>query len=168
MKIILGIAACDPRGTIGKGNRLPWDYPEDLRFFSHVIGKYPIVMGRKTWEGLPKHHCVHRKVIVFSRHTCVNSSHLIWVSSLEEFDILTLPSPIFVIGGGEIFSLFLENYKIRGCFLTHIRQCYDGEIIFPLSLLEGWKQTVLHQTRDLKFCYYENYSYCYADDFSIR
>ncbi|ANG66062.1 dihydrofolate reductase [Chlamydia gallinacea] len=164
MKMIFGIAACDPRGILGKGNQLPWDYPEDRHFFSHVIGKHPIVMGRKTWESLPKHYCFHRKVIVFSQRT-YDSSHCLWVSSLKKFNDLILPSPIFLLGGGEIFSLFLENHKVKGCFLTHIQKYYDGDTVFPLSLLEGWKSMVIHQTQDLKFCYYENYSYRYTNDF---
>lgn len=166
MKMILGIAACDPQGTMGKGKQLPWDYPEDRRFFSYVTGRYPIVMGRKTWECLPKHHCVHRRVVVFSRHYPAASSCCTWIASLEEFDALTLPSPIFLIGGEEIFSLFLERNKVRGCFLTHIQQCYDGEICFPLSLLQEWGQTLIHRTKELKFCYYENYSYHDSDSLS--
>ena len=122
--MIFGIAACDPRGILGKGNQVPWDYPEDRHFFSHVIGKHPIVMGRKTWESLPKHYCFHRKVIVFSQRT-YDSSHCLWVSSLKKFNDLILPSPIFLLGGGEIFSLFLENHKVKGCFLTHIQKYYD-------------------------------------------
>lgn len=159
---ILGIVACDPRGVIGNQGKLPWDYPEDIKFFSKMIENMPLIMGRKTFEGLPDKYIKNGKVIVFSRSFHKNSENIIWVSSLEQFHDLDLPSPIFLLGGGELFSLFLEHRMLHGCYVTHIHKCYDGDAFFPLSLLEGWKKTILDEKEDLTFCYYESLSHCYA------
>ena len=44
-------------GVIGREGRLPWRIPEDMRWFrKHTMGK-TVVMGRKTWESLPKARC---------------------------------------------------------------------------------------------------------------
>ncbi|WP_375793778.1 dihydrofolate reductase [Chlamydia sp. 12-01] len=159
---ILGIVACDPNGVIGNQGKLPWNYPEDIKFFSKTIENTPLIMGRKTLDGLPGKYIKNRKVIVFSRDLYKNSENIIWVSSLEEFRNLELPSPIFLLGGGELFSLFLENHMLHECFVTHIHKCYDGDAFFPLPLLEGWKKTILDEKEDLTFCYYESLTNCHA------
>ncbi|MFJ1509363.1 dihydrofolate reductase [Chlamydia crocodili] len=159
---ILGIAACDPNGVIGNQGKLPWNYPEDLEFFSKTIENMPLIMGRKTFEGLPNKYTKNRKMIIFSKNFHENSEDRVWVSSLEEFRNLGLPSPIFLLGGGDLFSLFLENHMLHGCFVTHIHKYYDGDAFFPLSLIEGWKKTILDEKEDLTFCYYENLTNCHA------
>ncbi|MEF9496822.1 dihydrofolate reductase [Chlamydia sp. 04-14] len=159
---ILGIVACDPNGVIGNQGKLPWNYPEDIKFFSKIIENMPLIMGRKTFEGLPDKYTNDRKVIVFSKNFHENSEDRVWVSSLEEFRNLELPSPIFLLGGGDLFSLFLENHLLHGCFVTHIHKCYDGDVFFPLSSLEGWKKTILDEKKDLTFCYYESLADCHA------
>ena len=39
--------------VIGTGTDMPWDVPEDLKFFKEVTMGHPVIMGRKTWESLP-------------------------------------------------------------------------------------------------------------------
>ncbi|WP_348663453.1 dihydrofolate reductase [Chlamydia vaughanii] len=168
MKTIFGVAACDPNGVIGNQGKLPWSYPEDINFFSTVIGKRPIIMGRKTWEALPSKYSADRQVVIFSRSYHEDTRNIFWVSSLEEFNSLELSFPVFLIGGGDIFSLFLENHMLRGCFITHIKKCYEGDIFFPLFLLEGWKKKVLDEKEGLTICYYENLSYCHTHNSCAR
>ncbi|CRI33278.1 Dihydrofolate reductase 2 [Chlamydia pneumoniae] len=154
---VRGIVACDPRGVIGLEGKLPWHYPEDLQFFSETIQKFPIVMGRKTWETLPRKYFVDRAVVVFSHEKRQGVHGEIWVTSLEEFLLLDLSSPTFLIGGGELYSLFLENQIVRDFFISHIKKEYAGDTFFPLSLLETWTKTVLRDTQKITTCYYENH-----------
>ncbi|BAE80787.1 dihydrofolate reductase [Chlamydia felis Fe/C-56] len=153
---ILGIVACSPSGVIGNQGKLPWSYSKDIEFFAKTIENKPLVMGRKTWEGLPEKYTKGRQIFVFSRSFYDNAEGVIWVSSLEEFFSLELPPSVFLIGGGDLFSLFLENQLLTGCFVTHIHRCYDGDAFFPLSLLVGWNKTILDEQEDLTFCYYES------------
>ncbi len=159
---ILGIVACDPRGVMGKQGKLPWNYPEDIEFFCKTIGNHTLIMGRKTFEGLPDKYKKNRKSIVFSRDYHESFENVIWVSSLEEFSRLEQLSSIFLIGGGELFSLFLENRMVDGCFITHIHKCYEGDVFFPLSLIKGWRKTVLDEKENLTFCFYENFADCHS------
>ena len=41
-------------GVIGDGAGMPWHLPEDLKHFKAVTMGHPIIMGRRTWEALPK------------------------------------------------------------------------------------------------------------------
>jgi dihydrofolate reductase len=66
MKLIL---ACDPDGGIGYQNRLPWtNIRGDLPRFKRLTDKFPIIMGRNTWDSLPKKPLPNRiNIVVTSR-----------------------------------------------------------------------------------------------------
>lgn len=63
MKLIL---ACDLKGGIGYKNKLPWHIPLDLIRFKNLTKNGVVVMGRKTWESLPKKPLPNRVNIVIS------------------------------------------------------------------------------------------------------
>ncbi|HEX2800700.1 MAG TPA: dihydrofolate reductase, partial [Phenylobacterium sp.] len=54
-------------GVIGRGGSLPWRLKSDLANFRAVTMGKPVIMGRKTWESLPKRPLVGRTNIVLSR-----------------------------------------------------------------------------------------------------
>ena len=61
------IAAMALNRVIGCGNRLPWHLPEDFRWFKRMTTGNIVVMGRKTFEGLPK-PLPNRRTVVLTRH----------------------------------------------------------------------------------------------------
>jgi len=65
---IVGIAAVDRNGAIGKGGKLPWHYKADLRFFREQTIGHACVMGRNTWISLLK-PLPNRLNIVLSRNS---------------------------------------------------------------------------------------------------
>ena len=52
--MIIGIAAVDRKGAIGKGGKLPWHYSADMKFFRETTTGHAVVMGRKTWVTIGK------------------------------------------------------------------------------------------------------------------
>ena len=68
MKKIILIAAVSDNDVIGVNNTLPWRLPKDLKFFSKMntfMGA--VIMGRKTWDSLPKRPLPNRLNIILSR-----------------------------------------------------------------------------------------------------
>ena len=61
------IVSTDENGLIGDKGKLPWHIPEELIFFKQVTMGNPIIMGRKTWESLPKKPLPGRFNIVLSK-----------------------------------------------------------------------------------------------------
>lgn len=63
------ISACDPNGGIGYQNRLPWSNIQgDLPRFKHLTEGHPVIMGRNTWDSLPKKPLPKRiNIVVTSR-----------------------------------------------------------------------------------------------------
>ena len=100
------IVACDKNRAIGKDGDLPWRQSSDLkRFKQRTLGR-PIVMGRKTWESLPG-ALPGRRNIVISR----SSRDDVEVFSVEEVMELE-EQEVCIIGGGEIYALFLPHVSI--------------------------------------------------------
>src|ERR1700754_2490995 len=62
-----GPIARDRNGVIGKDGALPWRLKSDLAIFRATTMGKPVIMGRKTWDSLPKKPLVGRTNIVLSR-----------------------------------------------------------------------------------------------------
>ena len=104
--MIIFVYACDLNGAIGKDGDLPWRQSTDLQHFKRVTLGGTIVMGRKTWDSLPG-KLPGRRSIVMSR----SARDDVEVMNYEEVMNLSLEQDVYIIGGGEIYSLFLEDAK---------------------------------------------------------
>lgn len=156
------IAAVSQNGIIGINNQLPWHLPEDLKHFKALTMGYPIIMGRKTFQSLPK-HLIDRYNIVLSRQKSINingyqsnkkkiiintndkNKEIIGElsNSVEEaisiaknsplvtslFDIQNEHPSLMVIGGTQIYQLFLEFAD--KLYITKIEDEYKGDAYFP-------------------------------------
>ena len=100
--MIVMIYACDLQNAIGKNGDLPWRQSTDLQHFKRITTGGTIVMGRKTWDSLPG-KLPNRKHLVMTR----NSRTDVDTVTFEEVLKLSNEEDIFIIGGGEIYSLFL-------------------------------------------------------------
>jgi dihydrofolate reductase len=152
--------ACDPRGIIGKNGKLPWVYPEELRYFRQTTYAHVVIMGHKTFKSVSDSFLKDRFNIVFST-TCRRyvDSGVVFVSSLDEFlNISDLPDnkKYFMIGGTMIADLFLKQNLIQDFLLTEIKKNYEGDTVFPLHKLREWPYTTLQETPDFKIKHYLN------------
>ncbi len=132
------IAAMTPQRVIGRGDGLPWDLPDDLQHFKQTTLNHPIIMGRKTYEGLPIQPLPKRTNIVVSRSsTEYRGAHT--VASLEAAIELgqSLSDEVFVIGGQTIYELALPIAD--RIILSLVYQSYEGDKYFPEISLEEWK-----------------------------
>ena len=98
------IVAYDKNRAIGKDNKLCWRQSNDLKRFKELTTDKTVVMGRKTFESIGK-PLPNRKNIVLTRQR-VEIDCVEVVSSIT--DIKDIKEDIFIIGGGEIYKLFLD------------------------------------------------------------
>ena len=123
-------AALDPDRIIGRDGSLPWRLPEDLRLFKRLTLGHPIIMGRKTWESLPRQPLPGRLNIVVSRQPDYIARGAEVVPSPAALATLLDPeSPAFLIGGATLYELLLPN--CAELVLTHIHQRHPGDARFP-------------------------------------
>jgi dihydrofolate reductase len=159
---ILGIGACDPKGVMGKNGQLPWHHPEDLQHFSDTTRGSPMIMGHHTFLSLPVKYFEGRKTIIFTRTKpqCTLPDQL-FVSSIREF--LSLKGSckdLYVIGGAQIYSLFIQENLIQEFILTKLKNVYNGDTFFPISLLDGWAERIIRETNDFTIHRYFNPREC--------
>jgi dihydrofolate reductase len=158
------IVACEgTTGGIGVANRLPWNIPEDMRHFREVTTGHIVIMGRKTWESLPKRSLPNRTVIVISsRSSYVGHQHdqarptlqassfddaLLIADSLNRGDgsgmcLTTRHRQIFVAGGQEVYRAALQHPRCGSVLMTEVRYCSPEEMpaferFFPLDALDA-------------------------------
>jgi dihydrofolate reductase len=126
----IAIVAHDPDRLIGADGDLPWHLPNDLKHFKNTTSGHPIVMGRKTYEAigrpLPK-----RQNIVITRDenwSAPGTDVIHEPSDLNSLE-LTHEEPIYIIGGAEIYKLFLPI--VDELLVTHVKKRYEGDVWFP-------------------------------------
>ena len=101
------IFACDENGAIGKNGDLPWRQSSDLQHFKRTTLNKTVVMGRKTWESLGK-PLPNRRNVVMTRQGVEED---VEVMSFDAIMRLSDEEDVMIIGGGEIYALFLPYAK---------------------------------------------------------
>ena len=123
------IAAVGKNLELGKNNNLIWHFKEDMKFFKDTTMGHTVVMGRKTFESLPK-ALPGRKNIVISSNSEYQAQGATVVTSVDEALQIADNEEIFVIGGGKIYAEFLP-YADK-LYLTEINaECEDADTYFP-------------------------------------
>ena len=125
------IAAVGKNLELGRNNDLIWHFKEDMKFFKETTMGHPVIMGRKTFESLPK-ALPGRKNIVISANPEYKADGAEVVTSVEEAIKLTEAesADAFVIGGGRIYTEFLPYAD--NLYLTEINaECPDADTYFP-------------------------------------
>ncbi len=132
--ILSHIVAASENDVIGVNNDLPWDIPEDLKFFREKTKGKALIMGRKTFESVG-HPLPKRLNVVVSRQKDYHPEGAVVVPSVDEAiqicesKISEYGDEIFIIGGGQIFRDTINMVDI--IYLTRIHKKYDGDIKYP-------------------------------------
>ena len=137
MKLAM-IAAVGPNLELGSGGDLVWHISADLKNFKKLTTGHPVIMGRKTWESLPKRPLPGRLNIVIS-HMLWNLEDALCVQTpVEAIDACRNTAMPFVIGGAQIYEAFIPLADVL--YLTHVDAEPEKEIDcrFPEYRVE-WK-----------------------------
>jgi len=152
--ISLVVAMAD-NGVIGKDGALPWRIADDMRRFRALTVGKPCVMGRGTWESLPKKPLPGRANIVVTRDREFHAEGAIVVHSLDEAIARAGEVPeICVIGGAEIYRAALPHATL--VHLTQVHGNVEGDTRMPLFDRSTWRETARedHQTPEgLRYSY---------------
>lgn len=123
-------------GVIGRDGDLPWHIPADLKRFKAMTAGKPMIMGRKTFESFPA-PLPGRRHIVLTRDSAWHAesaevAHLVEAAVALAGDV----AEIAVIGGAEVFALFLPQAdRIE---LTEVHATPDGDAVVPP--FDGWRE----------------------------
>ncbi len=136
------IVAVGRNNEIGKGNDLVFHFKNDMKFFRETTTGGTVVMGRKTFDSLPK-VLPNRRNIVISRNENLEIDGAEVCGSVEAaVELCKNDEKVFIIGGGNIYSQFLE--LADRLYLTEVDAvCDDADTFFPEFDKSAWKKEVL-------------------------
>lgn len=146
------IAAIGKNNELGKNNDLIWKLKGDMKFFRETTMGHPIVMGRKTFESLPK-VLPGRKNIVISSNDILNTE-IEKYKSIKEFLIKykEFNEDVFIIGGASIYKQFIDF--ATNLYLTEIAAVdKDADVYFPSFNKEEWNKEIISEKEenDIKY-----------------
>jgi len=131
------IAIVARNGAIGRNGDQPFHISEDFRRFKSLTMGHPIVMGRRTFESLPKGALPGRRNIVVSRNENYSPSGAERAASLQEAVALCADARcVMVIGGGQIYAQALPLASVL--YLTEVDADVDDADTFFPQVGSGW------------------------------
>lgn len=146
-KMFTAIAAIDNKNAIGKDGGLLAHIKEDMAHFRSTTLSHTVVMGRKTLESFPnKRPLPKRRNIVLSRNISSVEGAEVVKSVYELLSLLGDEQDVFVIGGGEIYSLLMPYCSTL--ILTEIDADLGGDVFFPKFDKSEWRATVLSPEKE--------------------
>jgi len=143
MKVSLIVAVAE-NNVIGKDNDLIWDLPKDMRFFKATTLNHHVIMGRKNFESIPKKYrpLPNRTNVVITRQSDYKAEGCVVVNSVEsalEIAKENKDNEPFIIGGGQIYKIALEQNLVDKIYLTKVHHTFEGDTFFP-ELGNDWKE----------------------------
>lgn len=129
------ILARADNGVIGREGGLPWRLPADLRRFKTLTMGRPMIMGRKTFDSFPA-PLPGRRHIVLTRDAGWHAAGAEPVATVDAALALVGPGEAMIIGGAEVFALFLP--RADRIELTEVHLDAEGDVTVPP--FEGWRE----------------------------
>lgn len=131
---LVHVVAMSQNRAIGKDNQLLWHIPDDLQHFKRITHGGVIVMGRKTFESLPR-LLPNRTHIVITRQP-IKYEGVVMAHSLQDAILLAKAyahakqqNKIFIIGGGDIYHQSLEMVDVLE--ITEVDTVIEGDAFYP-------------------------------------
>ena len=139
MKLNVIVAFESGKQGIGIKNTIPWHLPDDLRNFSKVTkgqGNNAIIMGRKTWESLPKKPLPGRQNIILSRSLddiTLYGNELYFSDMKKAVDHCIKKSfdETWIIGGYQVYKEAINDIDVHELHITEIYKEYECDVFFP-------------------------------------
>ncbi len=157
------IVAIGKNREIGKGNKLLWHIPEDLKNFKEITTGKTVIMGRKTFESTGR-PLPNRKNIVLSKNGDKESFEQKGIElyqNLEDLiaDYKNYEEEVFIIGGEQIYREFMQKGLVSRLYISYIEfSDSEADAYFPEINYNSWKIIKEKNYDNWKFCMYEKES----------
>jgi len=151
------LAAMDPMGLIGNQGKLPWNFPQDMLRFRNTTNGHIVIMGRKTWDSLPRKPLSNRVNVVFSRTTPTDAlPGAIVVRNIEQLcEALDghIMKEAYVIGGSQIYTELIDY--CHQLIITHVKKKFVGDTYFLWDWCQWEPDGDLYQDSDIRIVQYK-------------
>ncbi|MFP4493757.1 MAG: dihydrofolate reductase [Puniceicoccaceae bacterium] len=124
----IAVAAMARNRVIGRGGRLPWHLPGDLRFFRELTTGGTVLMGRKTHASIGRPLPGRRNLVMSRSRPRIPGVEVF--GAIDEAAATVPPgAPLFVIGGSEIYRQTLDRWD--EVYLTRVAGDFEGDAFLP-------------------------------------
>ncbi len=151
------IAAVAENNVIGVKNGLPWNLPEDLKYFKEITMGKTVLMGRNTFlsimQILKKPFPGRVNVVISNNQEDKVPEGVLLYHDLEKALQDLADKDVFVAGGAMIFSQMIN--RVDKLYITHIHKAYEGDVKFPEIDPAIWKKTKEIPREGFTFTQYE-------------
>ncbi|MEO7082056.1 MAG: dihydrofolate reductase [Flavobacteriales bacterium] len=142
--IISAIAAVAENGVIGKDGELPWNLPDDMKFFQRTTLNHYVISGRINYESIPDRFrpLRDRVNIVVTRDKDYEAPGALVCHSLKDAIEIARKADIkevFIIGGGQLYAEAFDAGIVDRLYLTTVHAKPEGDVFFP-EVGKGWKE----------------------------
>jgi dihydrofolate reductase len=136
------IVCVDRDSGIGLRGSIPWHHPEDLRHFRQVTTSKTIIMGRMTWESLPRRPLPRRENVVVTSRAIPK---VITAGSLNDAVALSTYTPV-VCGGARLYADAFADPRCNTAWITRLSAAYgcDTRVVIP----DDWRPVEVVGTFD--------------------
>lgn len=135
------IAAVGRKNELGKNNDLIWHFHKDMVFFRETTTGATVLMGRKTFESLPKALPKRRNIVITGDENYQAEGAEVCHSIADALKLCE-NDKVFVIGGGKIYQQFLD--MADSLYLTEIEAvCTDADTYFPAFNKADYSREIL-------------------------
>ena len=151
------LVAYDADRAIGKDGKIPWHLSEDLKAFKARTMGHAVIMGRRTWESLPKKPLPKRTNIILSHRLdydvgvevgdpvfCLSDPAL----AMDLAHEATKGKEVFIIGGANVYATYLAMGWVDRIIATVLPGSYKGDVFFPKLNQENWNFGKLIEEHD--------------------
>jgi dihydrofolate reductase len=145
VRVTLGPVARARNGVIGRAGALPWRLKSDLFHFRDLTMGKPVIMGRATWDSLPRRPLPGRLNVVLSRDGSFRANGAVVCDSFSEAVQIAREQAeedgadeVCVIGGAALFDLALS--RAQRIYLTEVEAEPDGDVVFPPFEEADWRE----------------------------
>lgn len=129
------IVAIDSKNGMGKNGDIPWHLSSDLKRFKILTSGHTIIMGRKTWDSLPRKPLPDRRNLIITRNSDLTVPAEVSINNSLEEALLEAKEyeqeEIFIIGGAQIFRQAIEMGVVDKIYLTKVEGDFHCDTIFP-------------------------------------
>ena len=154
------IVAVGKNREIGKGNKLLWHIPEDLKNLKEITTGKTVIMGRKTFESIGR-SLPNRKNIVLSKNGDKESFEQKGIELYQNLENLisdykNSEEEIFIIGGEQIYREFMQKGLVSRLYISYIEfSDSEADVYFPEIDYNNWRIIKEKNYDNWKFCMYE-------------
>ena len=131
------VVAISENHAIGKGNKLLWHLPKDLKHFKEITSGHTVIMGRKTYESVGKPLPNRRNIIITRQDITIDGCEV--VNSIEAaLGLCKTEEEVFIVGGAEIYKQSM--HLTDRIYLTIVHETFEADSFFPEIDKRIWKE----------------------------